>query len=270
MQKARLSTGVTIAWEEEGSGSPLLLIPPMARDHHLWDLQRPELAREFRCISLDSRGTGDSDKPDDGYSIASLAQDAAALLDHLEIPSAHVAGSSMGAATAMELALARPDLVRSLSLITPWARTDVHVREGFQTLRALTEHAPPAEAERATMWLIFSPQFLNNAWDLAETIVAQTVSSPNYPPKAAALGHIDAGIAHDVLDRLGEIAAPALVIAGEEDRLVPYWHAEQVRDGIKGAEYVVLMGPGSSHGLAAERLNEVVESMLSFLRSHDS
>lgn len=268
MRRVRLATGVAIAYDEAGppAADTLLLLAPMGRDHHAWDAQLPRLAAEFRCILPDYRGTGESDAPANGYSIPALADDAAALLDFLGETSTHVAGSSMGAAVAMELALSHPGRVRSLSLYTPWARTDANVAAAFGLLRTLLEHASRLDAERAVAGLVFSPGYLNENWELVEDLARTTVEAPTCPPLHAALGHLDAGIGHDCIDRLGQIGVPAFVLAGGQDKLLPPHHAAEVRDSIPGARFCLLSGPRASHGCSIELLDEFLDQALAFLR----
>ncbi len=78
----------------------------------------------------------------------------------------------------------------------------------------------------------------------------------------------DADMAHDTLDRLGSITAPTLVIAGEQDLLTPPWHGRQVAEAIPGAELHMFTGPGSSHALGAERVEEFLPLVQKFLAGH--
>src|SRR5438105_11969731 len=89
--------GVRIAFEEIGSGAPLVLVSGQGGDRHLWDEIRSDFADRHRVITFDHRGTGDSDKPErPEYSTRGFAQDVITILDALSIPRAHVYGASMG------------------------------------------------------------------------------------------------------------------------------------------------------------------------------
>src|SRR5262245_65021527 len=94
---------IEIYYEEHGSGDPLLLIMGLAADSQAWVFQLPAFAERFRTIAFDNRGVGRSSKPAGPYSIHQMADEAAALLDHLGIESAHVIGVSMGGMIAQEL-----------------------------------------------------------------------------------------------------------------------------------------------------------------------
>jgi pimeloyl-ACP methyl ester carboxylesterase len=96
MSTARVGD-VELFYEEHGSGEPLLCIMGLAADSQAWVLQTPDFARRYRTIIYDNRGVGRSSKPAGPYSIAQMADDAAGLLDALDIPRAHVLGVSMAA-----------------------------------------------------------------------------------------------------------------------------------------------------------------------------
>ncbi len=268
MNRAELSTGISVAYEESGpaDGEPLLLLAPLGRDHSFVAAEAERFSSEFRCVSADCRGTGETDRPESGYSIAQFAADAAALLDEAGIESAHVVGTSMGSAIALELAAGHPGRVRSLSLYTPWARTDVTLREAFLMLRSLVLHATPAEVERAVSWIIFTSDYLERNWSELEHLSGETIEASGYPPRHAYAGHFDASIGHDVLDRLGTVEVPTFILAGREDRFVPAHHAEQVHEAITGSRLQVLEGPGSSHALALERQEEFLDLAMAFLK----
>ena len=121
-----LPTGIEMYYEVEGSGEPLLLIMGTAADHSSWSAQVAAYRDHYSVITYDARGTGQSTHPPDldSYSMAILADDASALLDHLGIETAHVSGLSLGSATAQELAIKNPDQISSLQLHCTWGRSD--------------------------------------------------------------------------------------------------------------------------------------------------
>src|SRR5690348_18031908 len=103
------ANGITLNYEQQGSGEPLILIPYLSADNMCYAFQVAEYAKHFTCISLDLRGTGESDKPDDHYSTETLADDVAAFMDAAGIGRAHVTGLSFGAAIGMWLAAKHPE-----------------------------------------------------------------------------------------------------------------------------------------------------------------
>src|SRR6185312_14392256 len=132
---------ITMNYDQQGTGEPLILIPYLAADYACYAFQVAEYAKHFTCISIDLRGTGESDKPEGIYSTELFADDVAALMQAAGIPNAHISGLSLGAATAMWLAAKYPNRVKSLSLHSGWAKTDPFLKtvvEGWQvTAKAL-------------------------------------------------------------------------------------------------------------------------------------
>src|SRR5215472_841758 len=113
------ANGLTFHYDQQGSGTPLVLIPYLAADHACYAFQVAEYAKHLRCISLDLRGTGESDDPGTPYSTETLADDVAAVLRAAGIGKAHIAGLSLGAVVGMWLGAKYPDMDASLSLHSP-------------------------------------------------------------------------------------------------------------------------------------------------------
>src|SRR5687767_6947905 len=122
------ANGITLNYEQQGSGEPLILIPYLSADHACYAFQVAEYAKHFTCISVDLRGTGGSDKPEGAYTTELLADDVAAFMQAAGIGKAHVAGLSLGGGIGLWLAAKYPGTVASLSLHSTWAKSDA-----FQT-----------------------------------------------------------------------------------------------------------------------------------------
>src|ERR1700741_3500666 len=108
--------GVEIFWDEEGKGDPVLLIMGLGWPSDMWYRTKPLLAVQYRTIIFDNRGAARSEMPAGPYPIATMASDAAAVLDAAGVQSAHIYGVSMGGMIAQEFALQYPHRVRSLIL----------------------------------------------------------------------------------------------------------------------------------------------------------
>jgi pimeloyl-ACP methyl ester carboxylesterase len=116
MPKAKLSD-LEIYYEVEGSGEPVLLAPPSWWPCDTWKVGVvPYLSKRFRTIIFDCRGTGYSGKPDHGYTVEQFARDCVALLNHLQIARCHAVGFALGGQIVQALAIARPDLIASLTI----------------------------------------------------------------------------------------------------------------------------------------------------------
>jgi len=114
------SNGCKIYYQIRGEGSPLVLLMGFGADSNVWELHAAEYENHFQCIILDNRGVGKSGAPQVPYSTAMMADDVVAVLDHLDIEQAQVAGISMGGAIAQSLALNHPNRVTSIALISTW------------------------------------------------------------------------------------------------------------------------------------------------------
>ena len=123
MARIGIATGVELEHQVTGEGEPLLLIMGTGGSIPLWAPVLPSLSERFQVIAFDNRGLGGSGPIEDGWDVTmpNIANDAAALMDALEIERAHVLGWSLGSATAQELAINHPDKVGSLTLYSTWA-----------------------------------------------------------------------------------------------------------------------------------------------------
>jgi pimeloyl-ACP methyl ester carboxylesterase len=199
--------------------------------------------------------------------MSSLAEDAAALLDALQIERAHVLGWSLGSAVAQELALAHPDRVGGLILYATWGRGDGYMRAMLTAIRHPWETGD-MEAAFTSLGLCFSPQLLQSPE--FEPLVEQLL--PLFPQTETQIRTTceqwQADEEHDTLDRLAGIGAPTLVIAGEQDVLTPPWAGQEVAERIPGARYELLAGPGSSHVLMMERAEDFIALVLGFVQEH--
>ena len=134
--------GITINYDVQGEGEPLLLIPYLSADHACYAFQLPAYTEHFRCIALDLPGTGESDKPPGPYSTELYADQVAAFLGAIGIERAHVAGVSLGAAVGMHLAARHPGRMRSLSLHSGWHVKDAYLNVVVEQWRTLASALP--------------------------------------------------------------------------------------------------------------------------------
>src|SRR5215472_16005300 len=98
------SNGITLNYQTSGEGEPLVLLPYLAADQACYAFQVADYAKQFRCISVNPRGAGLSDKPEGTYTTELFADDIAAFMQALGLQQAHVAGLSLGAAIGIWLA----------------------------------------------------------------------------------------------------------------------------------------------------------------------
>jgi len=240
----------------------VLLIQGLGADKHLWDLQRIALAPWYRTIAFDNRGAGRSDKPYGAYSMEQMADDAAAVLDHAGVESAHVVGASMGGVVTQIMALRHPDRVRSLTLACtacrhhPW-------RKELQAEWADTAQTSGmgAMTSTAARWVI-GPRSFRRLAPAIGWMGPLALSRPAHAFAGQVAGILS--IDDQLADRLGEIEAPTLVIVGNQDILTPRGDSEEIADSIPTAELVVISG--AAHGFMIEHGTTFNRIMLDFLR----
>ena len=267
MSVIRVRTGISMNYELSGEGEPLLLVIGTSCTIPLWAGLLPELAQRYQVITFDNRGLGGSERGEGEISVASLAEDASALLEALQIPKAHVLGWSLGSAITQELAIMHPEQVASTVLYATWARTDGVQRSIFAAFHCAYAHND-LEAALAVTGLAFSPQMLDRP-DFADLVAPFVPAFPqNEAQMAVTREQWEADLAHDTLDRLPQIKVPSLVLVGEQDLLTPPSQSKAVADGIPGARYELFTGPGSSHALHFERLDEFVDVTTTFLKEN--
>jgi len=202
--------------EQVGHGPDVLLIGGLGDTVESWQFQLDGLAGRYRLTAFDNRGAGRTAMPDGPLTIEAMADDAADVLRALDIASAHVAGFSGGSIIAQELALRHPELVRSLVLQSTWPAPDPFLRRWALFVRWLMEAAP---GEREFLeWFyafIYTPRAHNDG--TVDEIIEQVLAFPYKQAPADAQRFLDALLDHDTTDRLGQIAMPALVLAGGLD-----------------------------------------------------
>ncbi|MFW3168410.1 alpha/beta fold hydrolase [Geodermatophilus sp. CPCC 206100] len=221
--------------EQVGTGSDVLLIGGAGDTVESWQFQLDGLADRYRLTAFDTRGAGRTAMPDDAVTVEVLAGDAAGILDALGIPSAHVAGFSGGSIVAQELAVRRPDLVRSLVLQSTWAVPDVYLRTWMRCVQWLAERAP---SERAFLEGFFLDIYTARAHEdgTVAAFVDQVVAFPHKQAPQDLRTYLDAFVDDDVRDRPRRITAPTLVLAGGVDSAARAL-GRAVADEVSGARF---------------------------------
>jgi pimeloyl-ACP methyl ester carboxylesterase len=237
------ANGVDLWAEQEGAGDDVVFISGLADEGACWVDQVAGLNDRYRVTTFDNRGVGRSATPDGEFAIADFAGDVAALMDTLEIESAHVVGSSMGGAIAQELALAHPERVRSLVLNGTWCRGDRFLHEIFRNWMWSAEKADSIRDFLVTVNLwCFSPRIWNEG--VMDEWVAAAEASPYAQSVDAFCRSTLALIAHDTADRVGGISAPTLITVGDLDLVLPPRFSQELAGRIPNARLVVIPDVG--------------------------
>jgi pimeloyl-ACP methyl ester carboxylesterase len=216
MPVARLKD-IELHYEDRGEGRPLLLIagiPAIADD---WRALAEPLSESRRVIAHDNRGSGRSTVTAGPYSTRQLAGDAVALLDALDIARADVFGMSMGGMIAQELALGWPERVDRLIL----GCTHAGVRNAAPQPRDAGRAFSLQTDDWALRMRTLAPYAFARTVDPALLRAFIEKKSGDVQDLAGYAAQIQAVLGHDTADRLALIAAPTLVVTGDDDRVIP-------------------------------------------------
>jgi pimeloyl-ACP methyl ester carboxylesterase len=260
--------GVNIYYEIYGEGEPLVLIFGYAGHSGLWFRQTPVLSRKYQVIAFDNRGAGRSDKPDIPYTTAMMAADTSGLLDIIGIDAAHIFGISMGGMIAQHFALNYPQKVISLILGCTFCGGTHSILPKPEIFTAFFDFErlkrSPEEFTRQLMLSCFSQEFINKSPDLVDETVAKCLEYPI--PLHGARRQAAAIMSHDTHELLPEIKSPTLVIAGDNDRAIPFENSRILASRIPSSESVTVRGAG--HLFFIEDPQQSNRAILSFLEHH--
>ena len=262
-----MANGISLNYETSGEGEPLVLIPYLAADQACYAFQVADYAKQFRCISVDPRGAGLTDKPEGAYTTELFADDIAAFMQALGLQRAHVAGLSLGAAIGIWLAGKYPERVKTLSLHSAWPKSDPFLRTVVEGWRAMAEglgSVPEMVSTGIFPWC-FTPDFYSNNPDYI-TSLADFVRGRPVQPVDAFLRQSAAVQSHDAQAQLQKVACPTLVTFGRFDLVTSTRFADTLIGGIKGAELVVF--EDCSHAPIYQNVAAFNERTLAFLHEH--
>ena len=238
------ANGTTLNYALEGRpGAPVVVLSnSLSTDFRMWQPQAALLARTYRLLRYDTRGHGASPATPPPYSVATLADDLAGLLDGLGIASAHIVGLSLGGMTAQMLARRRPDLVASMALVAttcapPFGTAAAWAKRADEVRRA--GDFRDVEAPMLDRWL--TRHFRRRSPDglaLIRAMILET-SLEGYIGCCHAIGGLD------VCGQLANFPGPVAIVAGEEDPGTTVEDAERIAAGIPHAKLTVI--PGARH-----------------------
>ncbi|HTZ23002.1 MAG TPA: alpha/beta hydrolase, partial [Streptosporangiaceae bacterium] len=242
----------------------IVLVNGLADDLESWVLQVGDfLDAGYRVLRFDNRGIGMSSKPTGPYSSRMLADDAKALVGALGISEFHLMGVSMGGMIAQEYALSYPRDLRSVTFACTYAAPGPFCSRMFAMW---ADMAPvlgvPFVMRDVTLWAFTIPFFESRGEDLAEFETAMRYMNQ---PVHAYLAQLAVIQNHDTVSRLGEIAVPSLVLAGQEDILIPVSLSRRIHEAIPGSEWATTKG---GHGCIWEHPADFNQTYLDFVRRH--
>jgi pimeloyl-ACP methyl ester carboxylesterase len=256
--------GINIAYSAQGKGPPLVLVMGYRLNSTAWPAALiAQLAQRFTVITLDNRGTGQSDKPVTGYAIANMARDVRGLLDELKFPQVHMLGYSMGGAIAQEFVRQFPDRMKGLILCATMAGgpgatyAEPHVVRVMRDLDGLT----PEQAARRIWSVTYAPGYLGKHRTLAEEQMKREIALPT--PLHAADLQFQAFAEFDCSQQLAAIKNPTLVLTGDLDQLISPQNSLKMAKLIPRARLTIV--PGAGHRVMWEATDECVAHIAGFL-----
>lgn len=250
--------GIRLHYIEQGTGPhTLVFLHGYAGMADMWRRVLDRLPADCRAIALDMRGSGCSDRPPAGYTIAALTSDLTQVVEGLALPPFVLVGHSMGGAVGLSYALERPGRLRGLVLVNP-APADGQL------------HEDPGALSRAAAAMAGNPALLRAFCDaITERDVAADVVEAAYQHAASMTEAylrecVESMLAFDVAARLADVRVPVLVVAGDRDRQVPLEHTLRTFWAIPEAHLHVFQRVG--HAPQIEVTDAFVEVLVDFLR----
>lgn len=254
---------VSLYYEVEGQGKPLVLVSGFSADHTTWRLVAPLLAKHFKVITFDNRGAGQSTVPEGEYEIGELAQDVALLCRELKIDKANFIGNSMGGYIVQTLAHQYPNLVEKVIISNSALGGDTCFKQYLEAQLALLKAEAPIEALiKATACWVYSKYYLADPENM-QAILRQILENPfpftltGYEGQFAALKKFNAK------PWVKEINVPAMVFGADEDIIFYSNMIKAIADEIPAAKYYEFSRCG--HLPHIEQPQEYVKQVLRFL-----
>ena len=256
-----------IWYEIDGQGEPLIQIPGGALGLKNFSKVTPVLSRHFRVIDFDLIGTGQSTPTPPGYKVQNWTNDLVDLMDHLEIPRAHLHGTSTGGLVALQFAAQNPERVMKMALVGVVAKYDTALRLNRKLAKALAANVGMVAVAELTAQAVLTSEFLDSpeAGPLLDQMRATfcEVAPETYIATSEACDDVDLG------PDLPNISAPTLVINGEFSANSPVDTGPQgiggrsIAEGVENGRLVVIKG--ARHLVMMERFNEVCDRIITFL-----
>jgi pimeloyl-ACP methyl ester carboxylesterase len=267
--------GVELWYEVTGEGEPVIQIHGAGFGHYNFAPATPALAERFRVIDYDMRGYGQSDRPLQQYDMEVWADDVAGLLDALDVPAAHVHGTSMGGMIAIVFAGKYPERTTSVVINCAAAKLGTSGRLVFKNWIDIAELDPAGPGSRILAeliaWQALSKSFLETpegvaAIDTIQQILRDSNRLEVFTAACRAMQEMD------ITGWLPTITSPALVLGGDEDLMTPWDQGpggagqQAIVDGIPHAEKHVIRG--SNHSTLFDNTAEHVEVVIDFFTRH--
>ena len=257
--------GVELYYEESGAGDPIVFSHGLLWSGRMYDAQVAALKSRFRCITYDHRGQGQSPPSPRPYDMDDLAVDAAQLIETLGCKPCHFVGLSMGGFVGLRLAIRRPELLRSLTLIESAADPEPRLNvPKYRAMSLVTRFFGYKPLLPAVMKIMFGRAFLDDESRTAERkVMEERLLALRDAPTRAALESVIGRAA--VTDQLHKIKTPTLVLHGADDQAIVPSRARKTFEGISGARWVTI--PRAGHTSTVEEPAAITSALSAFFTS---
>lgn len=258
------ANGADLYYEDQGSGPQTIVFAHgLLWSCRMFDRQVDALKERYRCVAFDFRGQGQSEVTRDGYDMDTLAGDAAALIEQLELAPCHFLGLSMGGFIGLRLAARRPELIRSLMILESSADPEpVENVSKYRRFLLVERLLGPKAVAGAVMPIMFGRTFLSDPTRAEERRLWQARGAANH---RVGIARATTGVIErvGVYDEIGRITAPTLIIVGDQDVATVPAKAERMHAAIPGSRLVVI--PGAGHTSTVEQPEAVNAALAAFL-----
>jgi 3-oxoadipate enol-lactonase len=268
---------INIAYTERGQGEAVVLIMGLGANKESWFMNMPALSKHYRVIAFDSRGAGATDRSGESYTMGRMAADTVGLLDVLGIDKAHIVGVSLGSMIAQEIAINFPQRVGKLILAatTPgmsdaankdiWDKKTAEMRRNTGLGEDFNERImkDPGSLDIVKIMVRITAYAFNRLVFRIPMVLGARYYFNKVGPSGV-LDQLRAVSKHNTIDRLDQIKAPTLVMAGTDDKVVPIEFSRIVAQHIPNARFLEF--EDGSHSFFMERSKSFNREVIKFLK----
>lgn len=250
MPSVKTSQGININYTEYNeykNSEPLLLIMGLGAPGSLWEKHIDEYKKYFRCIAIDNRGAGESDKPAGEYKTEQMADDAVSVADALGIDKFHINGISMGGAIAQQIAINHAARVKSCIITASWAFCGSYMKSVFEMLKITRSNMSYANFSRMFLLWLYSAKYYESDFPAIEESIQNNIDDLLPMPRHAFDSQVLACQNHDTRKKLNAVTAPVLITAGSKDIFTPIECSNYLHENIKNSKLVIFDGYAHTH-----------------------